>query len=98
MSKKEKEKKISRKELRKMQQRVNEIEKIQSGVNGDEFEYNGMSTNKSTLHDLLAPSGIDATHYDYLEIFSKISRFARTFYVTNYSKTSYFSIFLITYI
>ena len=94
MSKKEKEKKISRKELRKMQQRVNEIEKIQSGVNGDEFEYNGMSTNKSTLHDLLAPSGIDATHYDYLEIFSKISRFARTFYVTTIPRQATFPFFL----
>ena len=32
-----------------------------------------MKINKSTLKDLLAPSGIDASHFDYLEIFSKVS-------------------------
>ena len=47
---------------------------------------NSLEVNKSSLHDLLAPSGIDATHYDYLEIFSKVSRFARTFYSTNCPK------------
>ena len=53
-----------------------------------------MQTNKSTLHDLLAPSGIDATHYDYLEIFSKISRFARTFYLTTIPRQATFPYFL----
>ena len=53
-----------------------------------------LETNKSSLHDLLAPSGIDATHYDYLEIFSKISRFARTFYLTSIPRQAQFPYFL----
>jgi len=53
-----------------------------------------MQLNKSTLKDLLAPSGIDASHFDYLEIFSKISRFARTFYVTTLPRQATFPYFL----
>ena len=50
--------------------------------------------NKSNLKDLMAPSGIDATHYDYLEIFSKVSRFVRTFYVTTMPRQATFPYFL----
>lgn len=50
--------------------------------------------NKANLKDLMAPSGIDATHYDYLEIFSKVSRFARTFYVTTLPRQATFPYFL----
>lgn len=50
--------------------------------------------NKSNLKDLMAPSGIDATHYDYLEIFSKISRYVRTFYVTTLPRQATFPYFL----
>ena len=53
-----------------------------------------LSINKSTLKDLLAPSGIDASHYDYLEIFSKISRFARSFYLTTIPRQATFPYFL----
>lgn len=53
-----------------------------------------LEENKSTLKDLLAPSGIDASHYDYLEIFSKISRYARTFYVTMLPRQATFPYFL----
>ena len=53
-----------------------------------------MQLNKSTLKDLLAPSGIDASHFDYLEIFSKISRFARTFYVTTLPRQATFPYFI----
>ena len=55
---------------------------------------NSLEVNKSSLHDLLAPSGIDATHYDYLEIFSKVSRFARTFYLTTIPRQATFPYFL----
>lgn len=55
---------------------------------------NTLEINKSTLKDLIAPSGIDASHYDYLEIFSKISRFARTFYVTTLPRQATFPYFL----
>ena len=88
-----KEKKVSRKELRKMQARLDELNKL--GEESDNIDgYNGLNINKSTLHDLLAPSGIDATHYDYLEIFSKVSRFARTFYVTTIPRQAVFPYFL----
>ena len=50
--------------------------------------------NKSNLKDLMAPSGIDASHYDYLEIFSKVSRFVRTFYVTTMPRQATFPYFL----
>lgn len=53
-----------------------------------------LKINKSTIKDLLAPSGIDASHFDYLEIFSKISRFARTFYVTTLPRQATFPYFL----
>ena len=55
---------------------------------------NVLQLNKSNLKDLLAPSGIDASHFDYLEIFSKVSRFARTFYVTTLPRQATFPYFL----
>ncbi len=60
--------------------------------NSDDF--NSLKLNQSSLQDLLAPSGIDASHYDYLEIFSKVSRFARTFYVTTIPRQATFPYFL----
>ncbi len=50
--------------------------------------------NKSNLKDLISPSGVDASHYDYLEIFSKVSRFARCFYVTTLPRQATFPYFL----
>lgn len=57
-------------------------------------EVNFLEENKSSIKDLMAPSGIDASHYDYLEIFSKISRFVRTFYVTTLPRQATFPYFL----
>ncbi len=37
---------------------------------------------KKTLKELIAPSGIDATNIDHLEIISNVKRFARTFFVS----------------
>ena len=54
---------------------------------------NFLKNNRSNLKDLLAPSGIDASHLDYLEIFSKVSRFARTFYVTTLPRQATFPYF-----
>ena len=36
---------------------------------------------RKTIKDLIAPSGIDASHIDHLEIISSITRYARSFYV-----------------
>ncbi|MDD4109221.1 MAG: DUF87 domain-containing protein [Prolixibacteraceae bacterium] len=55
---------------------------------------NILSLNKADLKDLISPSGIDASHYDYLEIFSKVSRYARTFYVTTMPRQASFPYFL----
>ena len=83
--------KMSRKEQRKAQQEKEEQNKLE--VSQDDG-VNVLENDKSTLHDLLAPSGIDATHFDYLEIFSKISRFARTFYITTIPRQATFPYFL----
>ena len=50
--------------------------------------------NKSNLKDLISPSGVDASHYDYLEIFSKVSRYARSFYITTLPRHATFPYFL----
>ena len=84
-------KKMSRKEMRKLQMQKEEQNKLELS---QDDQVNSLEKNKSSLHDLLAPSGIDATHFDYLEIFSKISRFARTFYITTLPRQATFPYFL----
>ena len=63
-------------------------------IKTDSINKTSLEMNKSTLKDILAPSGIDASHYDYLEVFSKISRFARTFYITTLPRQATFPYFL----
>ena len=48
-------------------------EKKEELIKADNETPSFLDINKSNLKDLMATSGIDATHYDYLEIFSKIS-------------------------
>ena len=84
------ERKISRKELRKLEEQKKEADSLKF----NEDNINVLDINKSDLHDLLAPSGIDATHFDYLEIFSKVSRFARSFYLTTIPRQATFPYFL----
>lgn len=88
--KKEKKEKKNKKEQKSVAVQAQEEALLTSGQDSIDI----LQTNKSTLHDLLAPSGIDATHYDYLEIFSKISRFARTFYLTTIPRQATFPYFL----
>lgn len=88
MSKKERKNRGKRKNEAQNQDVVEEI------ITGVDSEISSLQVNKSSLHDLLAPSGIDASHYDYLEIFSKISRFARTFYLTTIPRQATFPYFL----
>lgn len=84
-------KKLSRKELRKLEEQSKQKENI---VTEEKNEVNNLEKNKSSIHDLIAPSGIDCSHFDYLEIFSKISRFARTFYITTIPRQATFPYFL----
>lgn len=67
---------------------------VEELVKANESELSSLEVNKSTLKDLLSPSGIDASHYDYLEIFSKVSRFARSFYLTTIPRQATFPYFL----
>ncbi len=84
-------KKLSRKELRKLEEQSKQKENL---VTEEKKEVNNLEKNKSSIHDLIAPSGIDCSHFDYLEIFSKISRFARTFYITTIPRQATFPYFL----
>lgn len=59
-----------------------------------ETEQSLIEINRSNLKDLICPSGVDASHYDYLEIFSKVSRYARSFYVTTLPRQATFPYFL----
>ncbi len=79
---------MSKKDKNKVEQPKEEI------VKAEDMDVSNLEINKSTLKDLLAPSGIDASHYDYLEIFSKISRYARTFYITTLPRQATFPYFL----
>ncbi len=90
MSKKEDKKNKKDKKNKEKKGNVSNEEIIAN--NSDDF--NSLKLNQSSLQDLLAPSGIDASHYDYLEIFSKVSRFARTFYVTTIPRQATFPYFL----
>lgn len=75
---------------KKQNQEVNNEELITTEDTSKTF----FEINKSNLKDLMSPSGIDASHYDYLEIFSKVSRFVRTFYVTTMPRQATFPYFL----
>lgn len=68
-----------------------ETEEIISGVDNSDTI---LKINRSGLKDLISPSGIDMSHYDYLEIFSKVSRFARTFYISTLPRQATFPYFL----
>ena len=86
--------KKSRKELRKAQKAALEKEKLDNSLEVNNESESLLKKNQSSIQDLLAPSGIDCTHFDYLEIFSKVSRFARVFYVTTIPRQATFPYFL----
>ncbi len=80
--------------MSKKQRKEETVNNTDAIIKSEETEVSGLEKNKSTLKDLLAPSGVDASHYDYLEIFSKISRYARTFYITTLPRQATFPYFL----
>ena len=80
--------------MSKKQRKEETVNNNDAIIQSEETEVSGLEKNKSTLKDLLAPSGVDASHYDYLEIFSKISRYARTFYITTLPRQATFPYFL----
>ena len=60
------EKKKSRKQLRKEQKEALEKAQRENSLKTDFDAENILKKNQSSLQDLLAPSGIDCTHFDYL--------------------------------
>ena len=80
--------------MRKAERKRKEIEKKENSLDFENEADNFLKKNQASLQDLLAPSGIDCTHFDYLEIFSKVSRFARVFYVTTIPRQATFPYFL----
>ncbi len=49
-----------------------------------------MILRKKSIKELIAPSGIDASNIDHLEIISNVKRYARTFYVSSLPRTCIF--------
>jgi len=56
----------------KNQQQLNELE-------NDKYKI----LKRKTIKELIAPSGIDASNIDHLEIYSNVNRYARSFFVSN---------------
>ena len=44
---------------------------------------------KKTIKELIAPSGIDTSNIDHLEIISNVTRYARSFFVSTFTKNVY---------
>ncbi len=64
---------------RKKQQREEEQQRALNDYSRpDEYEI----LKKKTIKELIAPSGIDATNIDHLEIISNVTRYARSFFVS----------------
>ena len=65
--------------------RQQELER-QNSVNTEEV----MTLKRQSLKDLIAPSGIDASNIDHLEIISSVKRYARSFYVSTLPRMATF--------
>ena len=88
-----------RKDERQKQRKLRElrrqgIEVDEDVVKQEDFDFSILENDRANIKDLIAPSGIDASKLDYLEIFSKYSRFLRTFYVTTLPRQATFPYFL----
>ena len=49
-----------------------------------------MFLRKKSIKELIAPSGIDASNIDHLEIISNVKRYARSFYVSSLPRSCIF--------
>ena len=58
-----------------------EIYQMQNNLKSQEPEYDILR--KKTIKELIAPSGIDASNIDHLEIISNTTRYARSFFVSS---------------
>ena len=62
----------------KKKQREEEQSQLNDYTRPDEYQI----LKKKTIKELIAPSGIDATNIDHLEIISNVTRYARSFFVS----------------
>ena len=67
--------------MSKKQQKEKEELQMQNNLKPNEPEYNILR--KKTIKELIAPSGIDASNIDHLEIISNTTRYARSFFVSS---------------
>ena len=65
----------------KKKQQKKELEKIQNNIEVEGEQYTILR--EKTLKELIAPSGIDASNIDRLEIISNTTRYARSFFVSS---------------
>ena len=61
-------------------QKQNQLVELQNSIAENENGYGLLK--KKTIKELIAPSGIDASNIDRLEIISTTTRFARTFFIS----------------
>jgi len=73
-------KKKNQKELERQRQLNNDY------TNADEYQI----LKKKTIKELIAPSGIDASNIDHLEIISNVTRYARSFFVSTLPRMTTF--------
>ena len=66
--------------MSKKQRDLDEFQ-MQNSLRPEEPEYDILR--KKTIKELIAPSGIDASNIDHLEIISNTTRYARSFFVSN---------------
>ena len=66
---------------KKQQRREQEELQMQNSLKQNEPEYSILR--KKTIKELIAPSGIDASNIDHLEIISNATRYARRFFVSS---------------
>ncbi len=67
--------------MSRKQRREQEELQMRNNSKQDELEYDILR--KKTIKELIAPSGIDASNIDHLEIISNTTRYARSFFVSS---------------
>ena len=67
--------------MNRKQRREQEELQMRNNSKQDELEYDILR--KKTIKELIAPSGIDASNIDHLEIISNTTRYARSFFVSS---------------
>ena len=65
-----------------------------NGFLQEEDHVSSFDRNAKSVKDIILPSGIDASNYDHIEIFSKKAKYARSFYISAVPRMATFVEFL----